>query len=195
MRALLIGLIAGWADAVSYLQAHTFAAQMTSNVVLLGITLAHQAWSESARLLVVIVAFVAGMVLVLLINRRVGQRASLMGCAAGMAAIALAGRLSPLMPLLAMCFGGQNAALQRFRGQSINTSFVSGDLQKFANALAQSLRNHRSTPEQRTLLTLVPLLVCCYAAGAAAGTLAVGHLAYPLLPAALLLPAAFLLPE
>ena len=195
MRALLIGLVAGWADAVGYLQAHTFAAQMTGNIVLLGIALAHRAWSESARMLSVIAAFVTGMVLVLLIARRVGRRSSLLGCAAGMAAIALAGRLSPLMPLLAMCLGGQNAASPRARDQPLNTSFISGDLQKFANALAQRMQRGRSDAGGHTLLTVIPALLCCYVAGASAGALASGHLPYPLLPAAGLLALAVLLPE
>ncbi len=193
MRALWIGLIAGWADAVGYLQAKTFAAQVTGNVVLLGIALAHRAWSESGRLLLVIAAFVAGMVMVLLISRsEAGRRAGVLACAAGMAAIAVSGALSPLMPLLSACLGGQNSSMQRFRGQSINTSFVSGDLQKFATALVKRLRGDKS---QSVLLILVPLLVCSYTAGAAAGALATGTLAYPLLPAALLLPFALLLSE
>ena len=193
MRALWIGLIAGWADAVGYLQAKTFAAQMTGNVVLLGIALAHRAWSEGERLLLVIIAFTAGMVLASLFSRsRAGCRASLLVCAAAMAAIAVSDNLSPLMPLLALCLGGQNAALQNFRGQPINTSFVSGDLQKFANALVARLRGDRN---QSRLLILIPLLVCCYTAGAAAGTLATGNLLHPLLPAALLLPLALFLPE
>ena len=195
MRALLIGLIAGWADAVGYLQAHTFAAQMTGNVVLLGIALAHRAWGESAWLLAVIVAFVAGMVLVLLINRRIGQRASLLGCATLMAAIALAGPLSPLMPLLAMCLGGQNAASPRARALSLNTSFISGNLQKFADALVQRMRSGRSEAGPHTPLTVIPMLVCCYVAGASAGALASSHLPYPLLPAAGLLALSLLLPE
>ena len=196
MRALWIGLIAGWADAVGYLQAKTFAAQMTGNVVLLGIALAHRAWSEGGRLLLVIAAFVAGMILVRLLDRsRAGRRASLLGCAAIMAAVAVAGPLSPLMPVLALCLGGQNAAVRHVRGQAVNTSFVSGDLQKFADALAQRLKRAGGAPEQRILLTFVPLLVCCYIGGAALGTLATGHVAYPLLPAALLLPLALLLAE
>ncbi len=193
MRALWIGLIAGWADAVGYLQAKIFAAQMTGNVVLLGIAITHGAWNRSGWLLLVIMAFVGGMVLVSRFSRgETGRRTSLVGCAAGIAAVALSGRLSPLMPFLAACLGGQNSAMQHFRGQPVNTSFVSGDLQKFVNALIERLHGNKS---QSRLLILVPLLVCFYAAGAAAGALATGHLVHPLLPAALLLPFALLLPE
>lgn len=186
-------MIAGWADAVGYLQAKTFAAQMTGNIVLLGIALAHRAWGDGGRLLLVVMAFVAGMVLVSLVSRsETGRRASVLGCAAGMGAIAVSGSLSALMPLLAACLGGQNSALQRFRGQPINTSFISGNMQKFANALVEHLRGDN---KQSRLLLLIPLLICAYTAGAAAGASAVGNLVYPLLPAALLLPVALLLPE
>jgi len=196
MRAFWVCLIAGWADAVAYLQAKMFAAQMSGNVVLLGIAVAHRAWNDCERLLLVLVAFVTGMLIVLLVNRgKVGQIVSILGCAAGMAAVALTGKLASLAPLLAACLGGQNAAVRKSGGQAVNTSFITGNMQKFADAVAKCLREGGTTRDQRLMLLIVPLLVCCYLTGAAAGALSDHYLALPLLPPALLLPFALLLPE
>ena len=96
---------------------------------------------------------------------------------------------------LGAALGGQNAAFTRFGGQSINTSFISGDLQKLAQAVARRIAGKTGEDGDQAVLVIVPSLWLAYVAGAALGVLCQRGLALPLLVPAAMLPLVPLLPK
>ena len=93
----------------------------------------------------------------------------------------------PEVCLLAVAMGLQNAAATVFGGVGLNTVFLTGNLQRLGETLADPAK-----PGVRRgfVLGLLPAVLLTYAAGAAGGGLAMKHLDLPLLPAVVALLAA-----
>ena len=97
--------------------------------------------------------------------------------------------------VLGAALAGQNAAFTHFSGQGINTSFISGDLQKLAQAVARRIAGKEGKDGDQAVLVIVPSLWLAYVAGAAGGVLCQHGLARPLLVPAVMLPLVLLLPS
>lgn len=163
-------MIAGYVDALAYLTLHAFVANLTGTAVLLGVSLAAGDWPRVIRAVAAIGAFLCGAVATRLILR-VGWRPRYPLLLAG---VILAGAAflpdQYRLPVLALAMGGQNAALTKFGLLSINTTFISGDLQKLAQALGD-----RPTASTRSAITALPLVWLAYVGGAAMGAVAVSR--------------------
>ena len=61
--AILLALIAGYADTVGYLRFNAFAGLMTGNTIFLGVELAEQKWSAAANHFAIILMFLFGVAL------------------------------------------------------------------------------------------------------------------------------------
>ncbi len=194
-----LALIAGLSDALGWLQTGLFAAQMTGNTALLGIALAQGHWWSAGYKATAILCFFAGLLLARLLHRP-GQRERA-GRAAAVLLATLVIVLAAFLPKpfnvlsLSVALGAQNAVFSRFGGQSLNTSFISGDLQKLSQAFAKWIRRNPRDDGDRVALVIVPSLWLAYVAGGALGVLCQTHLALPLLVPAAMLPVALLLPE
>ena len=133
-QACLLAVVAGYADAVGFLVFNAFAGAMTGNTVLLGIALASQQFAAAAQSAGIIAAFVVGVAASALLRRYV-PLAALLGFEA--AVIVVAALVMPLVAaaVLAFAMGLQNAAMTHFAGTSLNTVFLTGNLQKLVETL------------------------------------------------------------
>ncbi|WP_428375663.1 YoaK family protein [Lichenicoccus sp.] len=199
-RASWLALIAGLCDGLGWLQTGLFAAQMTGNTALLGVALAQGHWRGAAQKATAILCFLAGSLaarLLLRSEKEPGRGRVLVVLVASLVILVAAFLPKPVNVLvLGAALGGQNAVFTRFGGQSINTSFVSGDLQKLAQALARRITRGAALDDgDRIVLVTVPSLWSTYVAGAAVGVFCARGLALPLLVPAAMLPLVLLLPK
>ena len=198
-RASWLALIAGLSDGLGWLQTGLFAAQMTGNTALLGVALAERHWHSAGEKATAILCFFLGTLISrLLLRPKLGpRRGKVLAVMAATAAVVVAAFLPKPVNVLVLgaALGAQNAAFSTFGGQNINTSFISGDLQKLAQAMTKRLTGRRLVDGERIVLGAVPSLWLAYVAGAALGVLCQHNLALPLLVPAAMLPLALLLPE
>src|SRR5215475_8960074 len=187
LQAALLVMIAGYADAIGFLQFRAFAGQMTGNTILLAISIVGKSWAEAAFYVAVIACFVIGVVIAGGLVR-LGHAPAI---ALTLAAVALAvyafvtGHWGAL--LLAFAMGTQNAAVTRFGDATLNTVFITGDLQKLFEAVLARLWRPKSQHAPPGFAILAPVWLE-YFAGALLGALAHAALSYPLLIPAALLP-------
>lgn len=186
--AVALALVAGCADTLGFLNYDTFAGLMTGNTVLLGLSLARQHFPHAALYAAVLAAFWCG----LLASRtalRLGSPARL-PIAGTLAMVVLCNFLSTrwAAPALAFGMGLQNAAATRFAGVTLNTVFLTGDLQKLADGLlSHLLPRSAAEPVRPQELATLAMVWAGYLAGALLGAVSQLSLGTPfLVPAALL---------
>jgi uncharacterized membrane protein YoaK (UPF0700 family) len=188
LQACLLALIAGYADTVGFLGFGVFAGLMTGNTILGGIALAGPAPGDSLPFGMVIFGFFSGVLLcqgVLRLGSGIwlplGLSALLLaGC--GFVDRALAG------PMLAMAMGAQNAAVTRFGGITLNTVFLTGNLQALARNLVALLWRSAGATARPNGTLLLSAVWLAFAVGAVGGAAMQGWMHHPLLVPALILP-------
>ena len=182
-QACLLAIVAGYADAVGFLAFNAFAGAMTGNTVLLGIALAGGNLFDAAQSAVIIAAFVLGVAASAVLRRYV-PLAALLGIEA--AAIVAAALALPLVaaPILAFAMGVQNATMTHFAGTTLNTVFLTGNLQKLVEILLKRDTGSRPTSEG-IAIALLGRLWLAYLVGVVLGAAAWNWTAYPLLLALL----------
>ena len=191
LQAGVLVMIAGYADAIAFLQHRAFAGQMTGNTILLAISLAEGGWSQAGFYLAVIASFLVGVAISgSLVRLGIAQAVALSLAAVALAVCAfVTARWGA--SLLAFAMGTQNAAATHFGAATLNTVFITGDLQKlFEKVLAwlwQPVSAPRDEGASAGFFTLA-LVWVEYFAGALIGALAQATLSYPLLVPAVLLP-------
>lgn len=187
--AILLALIAGYADTVGYLRFNAFAGLMTGNTIFLGVELAEQKWSAAANHFAIILMFLFGVALAqALLRLSVPIWTVLCGVAGLLVLCGLLNReLASLVLPLAM--GLQNSAANRFNGVALNTVFITGNLQKAGEGLIHWLWHWRNpSPPPAGGFSIFGWVWIAYAVGAGFGALAERLLVYPLLLPAALLP-------
>ena len=188
-QACVLAVIAGYADTVGFLRFDAFAGLMTGNTILLGISLANAQLLRAAIYGAIIAAFLAGVLLArALLQLGAAQWMALTVAAALHVACGVLGR-RPAALLLALAMGVQNAAAPRFGGVSLNTVFITGNLQKLGEGLVAWLwhRRSRAAPPSDGV-AIFGLVWLSYAVGAALGAVGNAFLTYPLLVPAAVLP-------
>src|SRR5262245_14398456 len=137
LQAGLLVMIAGYADALGFLQHRAFAGQMTGNTILLAISIAEATWSQAGFYLAVIASFLVGVAIAGSLVRLGHAQALALSLAAAALAICAFVTVRWGALLLAFAMGAQNAAATRFGAATLNTVFITGDLQKlFEKVLA-----------------------------------------------------------
>ena len=171
----LLCAIAGSVDAAAYLLCgQVFVANMTGNTVLFAISLLQEELRVAALRGGLVVAFLAGVVVARLLARTAGQRVTrrqrifVLGIQA-LLLLLLAWRSAAththlLLLLLACMLGTQNGAFQYIGGIHLNTTFVTGDLEKLGEAVTET--QNTLTRASAFLLSWVG-----YAGGAVLGAL------------------------
>ena len=187
LQAGVLVMIAGYADAIGFLQHRAFAGQMTGNTILLAISLAEASWSQAGFYLAVIASFLVGVAISgSLVRLGIAQAVALSLAAVALAICAfVTARWGAL--LLAFAMGTQNAAATHFGAATLNTVFITGDLQKLFEAVLGWLWQSKGGQPPPGFATLA-LVWVEYFAGALIGALAHATLSYPLLVPAVLLP-------
>ena len=185
LAAPYLALLAGYVDAVGYLSLHAFPANMTGTIVLSGIALADLRLDAAAAHAGAVLALLGGVLAWRgLLRLGQGPAPSLALAAllvAGVAEMHAAGQAA-LFPL-AFAMGMQNAAATRFGGIGLNTSFITGDLERLGETLVDA-RPFRKRPGAAAVLLPLAVLLA-YASGAAGGAVARRVLEQPLLLPAL----------
>jgi uncharacterized membrane protein YoaK (UPF0700 family) len=177
--AIAFALIGGYADAVGYLRYKAFAGMMTGNTVLMGLAFFHRggelpAWQYGGLLML----FFATAVVAYRSLRRVTPGVLLAAEAALILLADLVGAARGIVPLV-IAMGLQNPLAGRC-GVPLNTTFITGDILRFAEGVSR----HRRNGEPFAIFGLVWL---AYALGAGLGAAAFRLIDRPLfLPVVLL---------
>jgi uncharacterized membrane protein YoaK (UPF0700 family) len=190
LPACILAAIAGYADTVGYLKFGAFAGLMTGNTVLLGIALAGDEPSRGLHYGSIILAFFCGVVTSRILLRGHCPPAGALALAAAMLVLCTVYPAPFGAEILAFAMGAQNAAATRFGRVTLNTVFITGNLQKFGEGIVGLLlpgqgRHGEPPPGDVAIFGLVWLL---YGVGAALGAVAQAWLAWPLLIPAAILP-------
>ena len=190
LQATLLTLVAGLADAVGYVaMGGVFAANMTGNTVLAGLSLGEGHFDLAAKRLAPLVTFFLGAMLARLLLRLFHRPA--MPLLIEAALLAVVGLLpigrEPSLMLVAFAMGLQASAITHFGGTSVSTVVVTSTLARIAEAtLDRMWPTGRPLPSVATP-RLLALTWIGYLVGAVGGVLLVGAVHWPLLvPAALL---------
>lgn len=195
LRAACLCLIAGYVDAIGYLDyAHVFAANMTGNTVLLWVSVAQGDWTRVATYAMTLAAFVVGGLLAEG-AKRAGATPMLPLLVSGVPLVVmyLAG-LQDNWALVALAFamGLQGASVSRFENINVQTVVITSTLLKFAEAAIHRVfptRSDRESPVPRLALPIFGASWLSYGLGAA-----LSLAARPLGPAKLLLPLILIMP-
>jgi len=191
LRATILTLIAGIADAVGYItMGGVFAANMTGNTVLAGIAAAQRNYTDAWHHLAPLLAFFLGAMLSRLLLRLSHRPTA--GLLVEAALLAVVGFLpispEPAVLVLAVAMGVQASAITHFSGNAVSTVVVTSTLARTADTLLDRL--WPGAKEPLPVVANLPLLALTwvgYLAGAVAGALLLVAMPYPLLvPVALL---------
>jgi uncharacterized membrane protein YoaK (UPF0700 family) len=191
VRATILTIIAGIADAVGYItMGGVFAANMTGNTVLAGIAAAQRDYTDTWHHLAPLLAFFAGAMLSRLLLRLSHKpTAGLLVEAALLAIVAfLTVDRELAVMIVALAMGVQASAITHFAGNAISTVVVTSTLARTADTLLDRLwpgeKEHMPAAANLPLLALTWM---GYLAGAVAGALLLTITPYPLLLPVILL--------
>jgi uncharacterized membrane protein YoaK (UPF0700 family) len=180
-RTVLLCLVGGSADAISYLRYGTFVGAMSGNTVLLGIDIVERRPERVLYHVSIVAAFLAAAILArVVITSRIPVIVPLAATAAMLG-------LSELITdkwgalLSAAALGLQNATVHKIGGVWINTVFITGNLMQLASAVPQT-----AVPRQHREITLLTTAWLAYAAGAVLGGAALHLISYPMIVPAVL---------
>jgi uncharacterized membrane protein YoaK (UPF0700 family) len=190
-EAIVLAVIAGYADAAGFLRFDAFAGMMTGNTVLMGVAAVRHLPAASAGYAALIAIFFAGA----LTARGLVQLGRTANFVFAIEAVLLlvtdAFRSHWAIVPLVIAMGLQSTAMTQFHGVRLNTVFITGNLQRFAEGLAGRYGpRKKGTPtpvEGRGKIAIFGWVWLGYAIGASLGAAGGAFLGYPLLvPVALL---------
>jgi uncharacterized membrane protein YoaK (UPF0700 family) len=197
LQAALLAIVAGMADAVGYItMGGIFAANMTGNTVLAGISLADGHYELAIKRFIPLFAFFLGAMLARLLLRLLYKPVVPLLLEAALLAVVefLPVGPEPQVIIVALAMGLQASALTHFGGTAASTVVVTSTLARLGDAALDRLwrAEKRALPPVATPL-LLSLTWLAYLGGAAGGGLLAHAITHPLLvPAALLLVVVYL---
>jgi uncharacterized membrane protein YoaK (UPF0700 family) len=132
-----LAFVGGYADASSYLLARTFTGHLTGNCVLAAVSAASKDWYLMLDRLLAVIAFLAGILVSLILNRFVPVRLRHYSLAIAMvlevlfvvsASLFLVNRANAELFIVCMCLalGIQNGALNKTNGISVHSTYMTG---------------------------------------------------------------------
>lgn len=185
---LLFTWAAGAVDALTYLSAHVFTANMTGNTVLLGLSIGRGSSGEATRALVALAGYIVGLALGALLPCETGsarsRRAFLL--TAAMLEAALLAAFAALWPVSAsrpeghavgavliavsgVAMGLQSVLVRRFKLPGIVTTYITGTITSLVTALTDRLRGRHepaATDELEARMKLQAQVFVIYAVAA-----------------------------
>jgi len=185
-----LAFIGGYADASSYLLAHAFTGHVTGNCVLAAVSAAGKDWSLTLERLLAVVAFLAGILSGLILNRFVSLRLRRFSLAMAMllevllflSAFLLFGNgTTPESFIVCMCLalGIQNGALHKTNGISVHSTYVTGMVTTLAQKTVDhysskaSLEEDSAKDSTRLTMRILSTMWISFIFGAAAGAVVV----------------------
>jgi uncharacterized membrane protein YoaK (UPF0700 family) len=181
--AFAFAAIAGYADAIGYLRFKAFAGMMTGNTVLMGLAFFHRADLPAADYAgVIAIFFISAAIAFAALRLRWPPLLLLLAEVAALALPEAIGSAWAIVPLV-IAMGLQNPLATRL-GLPLSTTFITGDMLRFAEGLVRRIFPHRGKPAPFAIYGVAWL---GYAVGAALGAAGFLALRWPLLaPAAAL---------
>lgn len=189
IQAVLLAMIAGYADTVGYLRFEAFAGLMTGNTIFLGIEVAGGKWGAAGFHATIIAMFLIGVVTAQALAR-LGTPvwATLTGTALLLVLSGVVGKSAGAL-VLPLAMGLQNSAANRFNGVALNTVFITGNIQKVGEGLINWIwRQSSGKPAGDSGFAIYGLVWIAYAVGAGFGAIGEHAMTYPLLLPAAVLP-------
>jgi uncharacterized membrane protein YoaK (UPF0700 family) len=170
---LLFTGVAGSVDAITYLTAHVFTANMTGNAVLLGIAAGQGKGAAAVSSLIALVAFVGGVVVGAMVvgegeaasasadvRRAVWFETCILALFAAAGFAPLTSRVTVLLLIVSSGFamGLQSAAVRRLKLPGIATTYITGTITSLLSGLVHHWRLTRSGPADTKGANLKPSL-------------------------------------
>jgi len=186
-QAWVLAVVSGFSDTVGFLSWGAFAGLMSGNSVLLGIALAGGQMGDALHRLGIIAAFLAGIAVSTLLVKKSLPLPGFVAIEATLLLLAAVLPVAGAAPMLGLAMGIQNAMANNFAGLTLNTVFITGNLQKLIQTLIGRSRRSREVASEPDHAGIIVGLWIFYLAGAALGAAAHSHLTHPLLLAPLLL--------
>jgi uncharacterized membrane protein YoaK (UPF0700 family) len=179
--AMLLALTGGALDAFVYENhGHVFAAAMTGNGVLLGVSVLRRDWMQVARHTLPICGFVVGVLFARMLDTRLKRHAVTVGllCEIGalLAASLVGGGFPDLVyvPLLAVVAAYQVESFRRADTYAYNSTFMTGNLRTAVDGLFDALRPETRAAGLKQFRALA-LIVGAFVAGATGGAMLAPH--------------------
>jgi uncharacterized membrane protein YoaK (UPF0700 family) len=184
--ALLLAATGGLLDAVVYLNhGHVFANAMTGNVIFLGISALSHDWTDVARHIAPILAFLIGIVAARLLAAAPIPHAAALTLVVEIVALFFIGMFPATLPQVAftasvaLVSAFQVTTFRRVGRFTYNSTYVTGNLREFAEGALESFT--APTPAARQLgrakARKLALICLCFLAGATIGAFTARH--YP----------------
>jgi uncharacterized membrane protein YoaK (UPF0700 family) len=137
--AATLSLASGFADAIGYMQAGIFAANMTGNTVLMGIAIGQGEWHLALERTTALIAFFIGGLAGRVLRRVVGDHPAL-ALAAEAALISLAAFATQnhalMIYLIAAAMGIQATAMAKFEGTAVSTVVITSTIARVSEIVA-----------------------------------------------------------
>ena len=185
--AALLCVAGGIADAIGYVQSGVFAANMTGNTVLTGISLASADFGTALERALTFVTFFAGAMIGRLSLRF--ARSAWLPLLVEALVLAVSSFMAHQQALAVLCIafamGIQATAITRFKGAAISTIVLTSTLARLAEATLDFLARHRvlATVNQSSPAALMAITWIAYAVGALLAVLLLKVTTAPLLVA------------
>jgi uncharacterized membrane protein YoaK (UPF0700 family) len=179
--AMLLASTGGALDAFIYLNhGHVFAAAMTGNGVLLGVSVLHRDWMQAVHHILPILAFCVGVLFSRLLDGSLKRHAITVGLTCEMVALFLASFLPggfpdlAFVPLLAIVAAYQVDSFRKADAYSYNSTFMTGNLRSAVDGLYLALDPATREKGLRQFHSLA-LVVVAFLSGAVAGAILAPH--------------------
>ncbi len=180
--AILLAVTGGALDAFIYLNhGHVFAAAMTGNGVLLGVSILHHDYAQAVRHLLPIFGFIFGAFLANVLNKSLKHHAVTLGllCEISVLFIAsfLPGRFPDLafVPIIAIAAAYQVASFRQANEYAYNSTFMTGNLRTVVDGLYDALQRETRQSGLRKFRAL-SCIVLAFLTGATTGAILSPHL-------------------
>jgi uncharacterized membrane protein YoaK (UPF0700 family) len=175
--AILLAITGGSLDAFIYLNhGHVFAAAMTGNGILLGVSVLHHDYTQTLHHLLPILAFMLGVLLAKLLDAKLKAHAITVGLLCEIVALLIASFLPgsfpdlAYVPFIAIVAAYQVASFRTADTYSYNSTFMTGNLRTAADGLYDALTPGKRLSGLRKCRELT-LIVLAFLLGAIAGAI------------------------
>jgi uncharacterized membrane protein YoaK (UPF0700 family) len=172
IHAAILCAASGMADAVGFVQSGVFAANMTGNTVLAGLSLAAGNWTTAIERGLTLATFFGGAIAGRVLLRAARGRSWLpltIEAAMLAGAACIDAHLPQAIWLVAAAMGVQSTGMTRFGNVSLSTVVVTGTLSRLGEAVADAVVPRRQPANTGAAIAAPRLLAvtwACYGAGA-----------------------------
>jgi uncharacterized membrane protein YoaK (UPF0700 family) len=180
--AILLAITGGSLDAFIYLNhGHVFAAAMTGNGVLLGVSILHHDYAQTVRHLVPIFGFILGVFFAHVLDKALRHHAVTVGLVCEISALFIASFLPgrfpdfAFVPIIAIVAAYQVASFRKADNYAYNSTFMTGNLRSAVDGLYDALQPATRNAGLRNFREL-SFIVLAFLLGATAGAILSPHL-------------------